>query len=648
MPDDLTSLTQEQLVAEIERLKAHAAGLERALQQSSEICELRNQYEFIVNTSRELLSLVNRDCRYVAVNDAYCRAHQRDRKEIVGRNVAELWGDETFNTTIKDNLDRCLRGEDVSYQARFMLPAFGMRDMSVSYYPYRNGNGDVTHVVVVSRDITRKVAAENELVALKKAVETMQLGVTISSCDGEVLYTNPAEAAMHGYAPEELIGKKVKIFAPDYTGRPFSPIDISTISSWRRESINIDRNGQSFPVHLMSDVVKDRNGKPIAIITTCENITERKRTEQKLKQQIERITVLRELDMMILSNLEMRAILNIFLNHLVEQLGVDAAAILLLNHHTLMLEYTAGSGFHSSAYRHAQIKLGSGLAGRIAYERTPLHVSDIRTLQDPEVQHCLVKDEGIRFYYGVPLIAKGTVIGAVEVFHRSHFEPDDEWMEFLNALSGQAAIAIDNTTMFRDLQHSRDELMLAYDTTIEGWSRALDYRDKETEGHSRRVTDMTVRIAQQMGVGNADIVNVRRGALLHDIGKLGVPDGILFKPGKLSGEEWQIMKKHPEIAFELLAPISFLRPAINIPYCHHEKWDGTGYPRGIRGEQIPLEARIFAIVDVWDALSNDRYYRPAWPMEKVFAHIQDLSGSHFDPRVVHAFFQVINQEAGPS
>jgi HD-GYP domain-containing protein (c-di-GMP phosphodiesterase class II) len=190
------------------------------------------------------------------------------------------------------------------------------------------------------------------------------------------------------------------------------------------------------------------------------------------------------------------------------------------------------------------------------------------------------------------------------------------------------------------LHHSNIELSIAYDNTIMGWSRAMDMRDKETEGHSQRVTDMTVSIAKEMGIKDDDLVHIRRGALLHDMGKLGVPDSILFKPDKLTEEEWVIMKMHPEYAYEMLYPIEHLRPALDIPQCHHEMWDGTGYPKGLKGEAIPLSARIFAIVDVYDALCSDRPYRPAWLKEKVIEHIRFLSGIHFDPEVLKAFIKI--------
>jgi putative nucleotidyltransferase with HDIG domain len=204
-----------------------------------------------------------------------------------------------------------------------------------------------------------------------------------------------------------------------------------------------------------------------------------------------------------------------------------------------------------------------------------------------------------------------------------------------------AILAQSFNQMVKSLQRSQEELLQAYDTTIEGWSMALDLRDKETEGHSQRVTELTLRLARAMGMSAEELLHVRRGALLHDIGKMGIPDGILLKPGPLTDEEWEIMQRHPQYSYEMLWPIEYLRPALDIPYCHHEKWDGSGYPRQLAGEEIPLAARIFAVVDVWDALRSDRPYRPAEPKEKVLEIIRADSGQHFDPRVVEVFVSMM-------
>jgi putative nucleotidyltransferase with HDIG domain len=256
----------------------------------------------------------------------------------------------------------------------------------------------------------------------------------------------------------------------------------------------------------------------------------------------------------------------------------------------------------------------------------------------------LLRSEGFTAYAAVPFVAKGQLKGVLEVFHRSALRPDAEWQRFLDAFAYQAAIAIDNIQLFQDLQRSNMDLTLTYDATIEGWARALEMRDQETEGHTRRVTELTERLARAMNVGDQELVQLRRGSLLHDIGKMGIPDSILLKPGPLNDVEREIMHRHPQYAFEMLAPIAYLRLALDIPYCHHERWNGTGYPRGLVGEQIPLAARIFAVVDVWDALRSDRPYRPAWPEEKVLAYIREQAGKHFDPKVVMQFFRMFERE----
>jgi len=184
------------------------------------------------------------------------------------------------------------------------------------------------------------------------------------------------------------------------------------------------------------------------------------------------------------------------------------------------------------------------------------------------------------------------------------------------------------------------EIIKSQEQAIDGWSRAMDFRDMETANHTQRVAEMTVKLAEKMGFDKSQIKQARQGALLHDIGKMAVPDSILLKPGELTEEEWGIMRKHPEYALEMLWPINFLRPAtLDIPYCHHEHWDGSGYPRGIKGEEIPLAARVFAVIDVWDSLTFDRPYRKAWPQEKVIEYIREQSGKYFDPKVVKVFLQ---------
>jgi putative nucleotidyltransferase with HDIG domain len=273
----------------------------------------------------------------------------------------------------------------------------------------------------------------------------------------------------------------------------------------------------------------------------------------------------------------------------------------------------------------------------VAKERRLIKIEDLRDASQGYHLSDRLTGEGFVSYVGVPLITKGKVKGVLEVFHRTPLYPYAEWVDFLNALARQAAIAIENASLFANLEEANQELSQAYDATIEGWSRALDLRDKETEGHTLRVTKLTLILARKFNFTDTQMLYIRWGALLHDIGKMGIPDHILLKPGTLSDEEWAIMRKHPQHAYDLLQPIRFLAPALDIPYCHHEKWDGTGYPRGLKGEEIPLQARIFTVVDVWDALHSDRPYRPRWSEDKIRDHIHTLSGTHFEPQVVDVF-----------
>lgn len=245
-----------------------------------------------------------------------------------------------------------------------------------------------------------------------------------------------------------------------------------------------------------------------------------------------------------------------------------------------------------------------------------------------------------------PLKIKDDLIGVIYVDNRAHtgiFQNDD--LAVISAFANQAAVAIDNARLFDNLQTSNQELETAYQATLEGWVRALDLRDKETEGHTQRVTALTQRLARAMGVGEDDLAHITRGALLHDIGKMAIPDGILLKPGDLTPEERATIQRHPIYAYEMLYPIKFLRPALDIPFCHHEKWDGSGYPRGLKGDAIPFAARIFSVADVWDALIYDRPYRKALPPAAVKKMIIEKAGNHFDPRVVDAFFTLDNLAA---
>jgi PAS domain S-box-containing protein/putative nucleotidyltransferase with HDIG domain len=507
-----------------------------------------------------------------------------------------------------------------------------------------------------AQDITARKQAESALKLerefLRKVIDTSPSLIFVKDWDGKFSLTNKTLADIYGTTPEELVGKgdadfnsnleEVEIFLAD---------DREVMRTLRekliaQEQVTDARTGQAQWWQTIKVPLRSPDGTVSQVLGVSTDITERIRAEEKIQRQLAQMTALRDIDIAITSSLDLNLTLNIILEKVAQLLVVDATDVLLLDANTQVLEHAAGYGFRSPLdAQRARLRLGEGMAGKVALERRTLNVPDLREYRDLFVRKPLAAIEGFAAYFGVPLIAKGKVIGVLETFHRSPLDPDQDWLSFLNALAGQAAIAIDSATTFDSLQRSNAELALAYDTTLEGWSAALDLRDKETEGHTQRVTELTVQLARAMGFSPQELVQIRRGALLHDIGKMGIPDQILLKPDKLTDEEWEIMRKHPTYAYELLKPIAYLRPALEIPYSHHEKWDGSGYPLGLKGEQIPLAARIFAVADVYDALTSDRPYRAGWPKEKVLEYIRSLAGIHFDPQVVQIFLNEINRSS---
>ncbi len=384
------------------------------------------------------------------------------------------------------------------------------------------------------------------------------------------------------------------------------------------------------------DFGRDEADLLATVANTAAVAIENARLFAETRSRLQRLQALRTIDLAITSSMDSHISLRVLVDQAATHLGVDAVDVLLLDSQSHRLELAAGRGFRTQPPRFS-LRVDEGNAGRAFMERRLMRVQRLSTHPTPSARQPWIASEGFVTYFGMPLVAKGLVRGVLEVFHRAPLAPDADWMDFLETLAEQAAIAVDNSGLFADLQRSNTDLELAYDTTLEGWSRALDLRDKETEGHTQRVADVSERLGRAMGLSEPELMQMRRGALLHDIGKMGIPDSILLKAGPLTGDEWEIMRRHPVYAFELISPIAYLQPALDIPYCHHEKWDGSGYPRGLAGELIPLAARVFAVVDVWDALRSDRPYRPAWPEEQVREHIRGLSGTHFDLRVVQAF-----------
>ena len=380
------------------------------------------------------------------------------------------------------------------------------------------------------------------------------------------------------------------------------------------------------------------------------DVTEQKEAEEnvtalnsQLQRRLDQVKALYEIDRAIASGNELTSTLGVVLDQAIARLGISAAAVRISEGDPLELAYVAHRGYSAGTVVSQSPRVDErSPAGRAVLERRPKIVLDLRECGDaPPEAAC---SESLQAYAAFPLLVQGEVRGVLEVGHRAPLAPDTGWIEFLQDLTGQAALAVDAATRAERRRRAYVELTQAFEATLEGWSRAVDHRDHETEGHSRRVTEMTTRLARELGVGDDQLVQVRRGALLHDIGKMGVIESILRKPGPLSDDEWVAIRTHPQRAVEMLAPIPYLRAAMDIPYCHHELWDGSGYPRGLKGEQIPLAARIFTAVDIWDALSHDRPFRAAWPREQVETHLRALAGTHLDPAVASLLLQTLAAE----
>lgn len=468
--------------------------------------------------------------------------------------------------------------------------------------------------------------------------------------DWTMIYLSSGAEELTGHTAEELTGRG----SPTYgeliheadRERVWDEVSAALAAgrSFQLEYRICTKSGAVRSVWEQGRGVSGRNGELRRLEGFITDVTDLQTARDRLNQKVARLRALRAIDVAIMGSLDLRITLDVVLDQVTTSLEVDAAAVLVFDERSEQLVSTATRGFRTATSPPRRLRLGEGPAGRAGLSREVIHVPDLRHGPGDDDFSWLVPEDRFVGYVGVPLVVQGQLRGVLEVLQRTPLRPDADWFGFLEMLAGQTAIAVDNAKLFENLGRANTELRIAYDQTIEGWARALDLRDHETEGHSRRVTEVALALAERMGVEPEQLVHIRRGALLHDIGKLGVPDSILLKPGPLTEEERELMCRHPEYALDLLSSIPFLEPALDIPHFHHEKWDGTGYPNGLAGKAIPLAARIFAVADVWDALRSDRPYRAAWSEERARDYIREQSGTHFDPAVVETFLAMNRPE----
>lgn len=471
----------------------------------------------------------------------------------------------------------------------------------------------------------------------KDLLDHMQEGCQLISFDWRYLYVNDAVAQHGRKEKEELLGRTMMEAYPGIENTHL--FEVLTRSMESRESEKF-LNEFEFPDGSTGWFELNIQPVPDGLFIISLDVTPYQNAKRKIETQLRRMQALRDIDLAILGMTDSRLLYDAILDKSMKTLEADIGSIRLLNSVTNLLEQKARNPARPTAS--PPLRVGESVTGKAVLQRRTVSAPLLTPDMVPPQMLSAYEYENIRSAYAAPLIVKGKTLGVLTVYFRNPIDPDEEWIDFFEMIAGQIAIAIDSINSFDTLSNSNNELMLAYDATLEGWVKALELRDDETEGHTQRVTSLTLELADALEVSDEQKIHIRRGALLHDIGKLAVPDYILFKSEKLTTVEWTIMRQHPVWAYEWLSPIAYLRPALDIPYCHHEKWDGTGYPRGLKGKEIPLAARIFAVVDVWDALTSDRPYRKAWPKEKVFEQIRKQAGEHFDPVVVSAFLKFMD------
>ncbi len=511
----------------------------------------------------------------------------------------------------------------------------------------------------VVEDLTGKrqssAALQESMHFTRTIISSVGEGVIVYDAELHYLVWNNYMEALTGVLAEDIIGKHAVEFFPhlrkqgmeEYLQRALGGETIQTddVLYHVPQSGNIGWYTAVFSPHISAA------GEIIGVVATIHDITERKKgeaererlllSERDLRQQAETIG---RVSQAMSAVLEMPALLDLICKESAHLFEVDSTHIWLVRKNPDggedFLQGIAGFGRERDKFVGMRVPLIDpvNLGARVIRDRKAICINEV----DESIHTGISGIFHVRSIMGVPLFKGEQAIGALLIVDDrkvNRFSDDD--LEVAMQLGNHAAIAVNNARLYDDAQSANENLKRSYVNTLEGWAKALELRDAETEGHSQRVTSMTVRLAEEMGLGDDSLEHIRRGALLHDIGKMGIPDRILGKKSDLEPDEWEIMRQHPVYAYELLSSIEYLRPALIIPFCHHERWDGTGYPLGLDGSKIPLPARIFAVVDVFDALTSDRPYRPAWTRERAIRYIVEQAGKHFDPEVVDHFLKIV-------
>ncbi|MBN2500155.1 MAG: PAS domain S-box protein [Anaerolineales bacterium] len=577
---------------------------------------------------------LTREGQFVELNEAMCQSTGHSRAELLGQSPRILFVTDAEYEQAGREMLRQIREKGTAVIETLTARKDGTTyDTLVNFAPLDPSNPEAG-MATISVDITESkctqaALAESEA-TLRSIFRVAPVNISLS-IDGKLIEVNEHMCESTGYKREELVGASVrKIFeTQEEFERSMSEISrqVKEKGTAVIETRTLRKDGTTYDA-LVHFAPLDPNDPSLGQTDVAIDITDRKQHERELETFITLATALRQVD-------NRNDMIPIILEQTVKLMSGNGATLVRHDADTGKLTFERGIGI-SQAVTGKTLPVGKGISGLVVETKEPYVCNDLAN--DP-VNVRLVDVPMSTAGIAMPMIAEGEIIGVLWVHKEHAFSVND--VNILTIISEISANALHRTALFENLENSHQELATAYDTTLEGWAKALELRDKETEGHSRNVTELTLQLAKKLGLDREALLHIRRGALLHDIGKMGISDAILLKPGPLNDAEWDIMRQHPVYAYELLSPIPFLEKALDIPYCHHENWDGSGYPRGLKGEEIPLAARIFTLIDYWDALNSDRPYRNAWSKQKILDYIEENKGSIFDPNIATEFLDMI-------
>lgn len=635
-------------------MAGHAASIIENVELVDALRASESRYRTLVEQASDGIFLTSPDGRYVEANQSGCAMLGYSREEILSMRMDDL-------IDPGELIERPLRIQELA-EGKKLIVERNLRRKDGSRLPVEISatllpKGYMQGIV---RDVTERKLAEQALAESNARLEgvistAMNAIVTVDSAQNIVIF-NPAAEKIFGHSAADVLGKSIDMLIPErYRDihrihvMNFSATGVSNRSMGMLESLyGLRANGGEFPMeaYISQSVVNDRKFFTVIL----QDIAERKASEEALRQRAYELELLSSISSSLRAASNVAEMIPIIVRHAAKVVNAANASIFLLDGESGELVSSSWYDAHEdgevllkveTAVRH---RLGKGITGCVAQTGEPRYTEDLQT-DETAVILPLEADRLREIHSGLslPLRAHKQVVGVLHVWLRKKRTFTENETRLLTAVAEMAGNAIHRASLHEQALQHANELALAYDNTLAGWARALELRDELTEGHTRRVTDLTVQLARAMNAPEEEIVQIRRGAILHDIGKMGIPDSILNKTGSLTAHEKQIMQMHPQYAYDMLSLIPFLKPALDIPYCHHEWWDGNGYPRGLKEEEIPLAARIFSVADVWDALTSDRPYRAGWTRDATLKYIKDGAGKQFDPRVVEVFLKVIEK-----